>query len=50
MRVMFVDIELCWFKKLKIEDKNDRLIEEVIYGLMIDKYLNEEIFKFIWDY
>lgn len=50
MRVMVVDIQSCWFKKLKTEDKNDRPTEEVTHGLMTDKYLNEEIFKSIWDY
>lgn len=50
MRVMFVDIQSCWFKKLKTEDKNDRPTEEVTHGLMTDKYVNEEIFKFIEDY
>lgn len=37
-------------KKLKTEDKNDRPTEEVTHGLMTDTYLNEEIFKSIWDY
>lgn len=35
---------------LKTEDKNDRPTEEVTHGLMTDKYLNEDIFKFIGDY
>lgn len=50
MRVMFVDIQSCWFKKLKTEDNNDRPTEEVTHGLRTDKYLNEKIFKFIGDY
>lgn len=50
MRVMFVDIQSCWFKKLKTEDNNDRTTEEVTHGLMTDKYLTEMFFKFIGDY